>query len=82
MAISFVSPSVLLLLLLSIVVEGANNDLWNYGYTTFNDGRISYGQPNWNAITCEDPATCVRCASVTLHHQNMSILLPHERMNH
>lgn len=42
-----------------IVVEGANNDLWNYGYTTYNDGRLSYGQPNWNAITCEDPLTCV-----------------------
>ena len=50
-------------LLLSIVAEGANNDLWNYGYTTYNDGRISYGQPNWNSITCEDPLTCVRLPS-------------------
>lgn len=43
-----------------IVTEGADNDLWNYGYTTYNDGRISYGQPSWNEITCDDPQTCVR----------------------
>ena len=52
------------LILLFIVVDGANNDLWNYGYTTYNDGRISYGQPNWNAITCEDPLTCVSLYSL------------------
>jgi hypothetical protein len=50
------------------IVTGANTDLFNFGYTTFDDGRTNYGQPNWGAITCEDPQTCVRI--VTLKNWN------------
>ena len=37
-------------------VHGADNDLFNYGYTSYDDlGRQSYGQPNWGDITCSTP---------------------------
>jgi hypothetical protein len=41
-------------------VWGNNNDLYNYGYTTFDDANgKSYGQPDWASITCDDPSICV-----------------------
>jgi hypothetical protein len=51
------------LLVLSLKsAQGAENDLFNFGYTTYSDGRINYGQPNWGSITCPDPLACVSIA--------------------
>jgi hypothetical protein len=51
-------------LLISESVLASNTDVFNYGYTTFDDqGRSSFGQPNWGDITCDDPLTCVRPSS-------------------
>ena len=42
------------------IVEGRNDDLFNYGEEdTVENGFRSFGQLNWNEVTCDDVKTCV-----------------------
>jgi len=42
------------------IAEGNNRDLFNYGMDdTRENGARSFGQPNWDEVTCSNEDTCV-----------------------
>ena len=41
-------------------VSARNDDLFNYGFDTFDDEEgESFGQPEWDEVTCSDLDECV-----------------------
>jgi hypothetical protein len=60
-----------LILSVFLAVEGRNDDVFNYGndntveYGPSSNGVRSFGQMNWQDVTCSDRATCVSTTKLT-----------------
>jgi hypothetical protein len=67
---SAVPTALFLMNVLVVAVQGRNDDVFNYGYGdqvetgTQQQGVRSFGQTNWNSVSCDDRDTCVSCSQV------------------